>query len=104
MASLVTFSINLDKIDKTKIIKGKNNWLPLTLAINDEVDQYGNQGPVYHSQSKEEREAKQDRIFLGNAKVIWTNGENVDKAPWNEGGAPIPPAAPSLPEDDDLPF
>jgi len=104
MASLVTFSINLDKIDKSKIIKGKNNWLPLTLAINDEVDQYGNQGPVYHSQSKEEREAKQDRTFLGNAKVIWTNGENVDKAPWNEGGSGSGPAAPVDNGDDDLPF
>ena len=103
MASIINFSIDLNKIPKEKIIIGKKGkYLPVTLSINDEVDQYGNQGPVVVGQSKEEREAKADKVYLGNAKVIWTNGNNVDRAPYEENGqaAAAPPPAPV----DDLPF
>ncbi len=55
MASIIKFSIDLNKIPKDKIINGKKGkYLPMTLTINDEVDQYGNQGPVVIEQSKEE--------------------------------------------------
>jgi hypothetical protein len=105
MASIIKFSIDLNKIPKDKIIKGKKGqYLPMTLTVNDEVDQYGNQGPVVVEQSKEEREGKVDKVYLGNAKVVWTNGENVDKAPWNDTqtGGSQKTLAPA--DDDDLPF
>ena len=61
-----------------------------------------NQGPVILEQSKEERDAKTAKIYLGNVKVVWSNGQNVDAAPRedNRGGmsAPAPSAV------DDLPF
>ncbi len=102
MASIIKFSINLDKIPKDKIINGKKGkYLPMTVTINDELDAYGNQGPVVVEQSKEEREAKTDKVYLGNAKVVWTNGTNVEKAPYQEQGAP---AAAAVEDDDDLPF
>lgn len=102
MASIVAFSINLDKIPKGKIINGKKGkYLPMTVTLNDEIDQYGNQGPVVVEQSKEEREAKADKVYLGNAKVVWTNGTNVEKAPYQEQGAP---ASAPAPVEDDLPF
>ena len=73
MASIINFSIDLNKIPKDKIIIGKKGkYLPLTLTINDEVDNYGNQGPVIVAMSKEEREAGAEKLYLGNAKVIWT--------------------------------
>lgn len=104
MASIVKFSIDLNKIPKDKIIEGKKGkYLPMTLTINDEVDQYGNQGPVVVEQSKEEREAKVDKVYLGNAKVVWTNGTNVEKAPWQEQGASAA-ATPPVDDNDDLPF
>lgn len=103
MASIVKFSINLDKIPKDKIIAGKKGkYFPMTLTLNDEVDAYGNQGPVLVEQSKEEREGGTEKIYLGNAKVVWTNGTNVDKAPWNDGGAAAAPAVADV--EDDLPF
>ena len=53
-------------------------------------------------QSKEEREAKSEKVYLGNAKVVWTNGDNVDVAPReNAAAAPPPPQAQPV---DDLPF
>ena len=51
MASLITASINLSKIDKSKIIEGKKGqYLPITISLNDDLDQFGNQGNMTISQ------------------------------------------------------
>jgi hypothetical protein len=106
MASIIKTSIDLTKIPKDKIIDGKKGkYLPVTITLNDEVDQFGNQGPVIVSQSKEEREGKVDKVYLGNVQVVWTNGENVPAAPRDGGPAPVQQAAPApAVADDDLPF
>ena len=39
-------------------------------------------------QSKEEREAKVAKTYLGNCKVVWTNGVFPDKIPYEGGGQP----------------
>ena len=104
MASIIKASINLNEIPKHKIIDGKKGkYLPITITLNDEVDQFGNQGPIQVEQSKEERESKAQKVYLGNVKVVWTNGQNVNTAPRTDGqqSAPAQPAAaPSY----DLPF
>ena len=59
MASIIKASINLSEIPKDKIIEGKKGkYLPITITINDEPDQFGNQGPIVVAQTKEERDAK----------------------------------------------
>ena len=69
MAGIIKASINLNAIDKSKIIEGKKGkYLPITITVNDEPDQFGNQGPVCIEQSKEEREAKVAKTYLGNVK------------------------------------
>ena len=57
--------------------------------------------PVVVEQTKEERDAKTPKTYLGNVKVVWTDGNNVSTAPRdNQPAAPAPaPAA-----EDDLPF
>ncbi len=105
MASILKANLNLAAIPKDKIYKGKKgSYLPITITINDELGNYGDNGPIIVEQSKEEREAKADKTYLGNVKVVWTNGTNVATAP-REGGAVAPPpqAAPAA-VDDDLPF
>ena len=108
MASIIKANINLNNIPKDKIYHGKKGkYLPITITINDELGNYGDNGPIIVEQSKEERDAKVDKVYLGNVKVVWTNGNNVDTAP-KEGGsagsaAPPPQAAPVAAEDD-LPF
>jgi hypothetical protein len=96
MASIIKASINLNEIPKHKIIDGKKGkYLPITITINDEVDQFGNQGPIMVEQSKEERESKAAKVYLGNVKVVWTNGTNVEAAPRTDGqSAPSPQRAP----------
>jgi hypothetical protein len=107
MASIIATSIDLNKIPKDKIINGKKGkYLPITITLNDELDNFGNNGPVTVQQSKEERESKSDKIYLGNVKVVWTNGNNVDAAPRDSGDAMMsaPPQRAQSPIDDDLPF
>jgi len=77
MSSLIGLSIDLTKIDKSKLVNGK--YLNLTLSVQDEVNAYGQNASAYHEQSKEEREAKVNRNYIGNGKVIWTDG-NIVKA------------------------
>ena len=64
MNSIINLSINLDKIDKSKIVTGKKGkYLNLTVGSNrDGEDQFGNTHYVFQSQSKEEREAKNEGI------------------------------------------
>ena len=70
MASIIKASINLNEIPKDKIIIGKKGkYLPITITLNDEVDQFGNQGPVIVSQSKDERDAKTEKVYLGNLNI-----------------------------------
>ena len=100
MAGIIKANINLNNIPKEKIYKGKKgNYLTLAITVNDEPDQFGNQGPVIVDQTKEEREAKVEKTYLGNVKVVWTNGTfpepNFDNAP--------PQEKPKV-EAEDLPF
>ena len=103
MASIIKASIDLNKIPKEKIFVGKKGkYLPITITLNDELDQFGNQGPVVVEQTKEEREAKAPKTYLGNVKIVWTNGENVDTPP--RDGAPAPAPVAKTEVEEDLPF
>ena len=104
MAGIINTSINLTMIPKDKVIQGKKGkYLPITITINDELDQFNNQGPIIVAQTKEEREAKQGKTYLGNVQVVWTNGEKVAAAPRDGVPASAQPAAPAA-EEVDLPF
>ena len=104
MASIIKASINLSEIPKDKIYVGKKGkYLPITITLNDDVDQFGNQGPVVVEQTKEERESKSAKTYLGNVKVVWTNGQNVDRAPM-DNNQPAAQAAPTPVAKEDLPF
>jgi len=106
MASIIKTSIDLTKIDKSKIIDGKKGkYLPITITLNDELDQFGNNGPVIVQQSKEEREAKTEKVYLGNVKVVWTNGENVSVPPRDDQPQQSNvEVLQSIAKEDDLPF
>jgi len=78
MSSIVSASIDLTKIEESKIIeKNGKRWLNLTISINDTTDTYGNNASVSINQSVEERTAKAPKTYLGNAKVIWTDGKII---------------------------
>ena len=104
MASIISGNINLSKIDKSKIYEGKKGkYYPVTVVINNEVGEYGDSGYIMTEQTKEQREAKEQKSYLGNVKVIWTDGQNVSTA-----DKPVQAAMqmhqPAQTEEPDLPF
>jgi hypothetical protein len=61
----------VSKIDKSKLFKGeKGTYLDAVVFLNDEKDQYGNNGMITQSVSKEEREKGGKGVILGNAKIV----------------------------------
>ena len=107
MASIISANIDLTKIDKSKIYEGKKGkYYPVTIVLNDEPGQYGDSGYIQTEQTKEERDNKAPKSYLGNVKVAWTNGNFPDKAPYEGDGKPLQmdkaPQASANP--DDLPF
>ena len=54
-------------------------------------------------QTKEEREAKVAKTYLGNVKVVWTNGDNVNAAPRTDQPQQAQ-VQPKQEVEDDLPF
>ena len=102
MAGLINLSINLDTLDKTKVIVGKKGkYYPVTLSLNDET-KFGNNVTMFDSQTKEQRDAKEAKNYLGNGKVIWTDG-NIALAEKEEQGQ-APAKAVQAASADDLPF
>ena len=74
MSAIINLSIDVTKIDKTKLVDGK--YLNTQVFINDET-KYGNNVSMAYSQSKEERDNKAKKEYFANGKVVWT--DNVIK-------------------------
>lgn len=81
MAGIINFSIDLSKVNKEKLKDGK--YLNGTMKINDEVNDYGQNAQIFHSQTKEERSSEAKKEYFGNGKVVWTDG-SMQKAPWKD--------------------
>ena len=94
MKKTISLSINVEKIEKERLYKGKKGtYLDAVLFYNSEKDQYDQNGFIVQSVSKEEREAGTKGNILGNAKELG-------------GGSNEPPVDMDAVEDldDDLPF
>jgi hypothetical protein len=83
----VSIKIDLTKIDKSKLFRGnKGTYLDLTTFIDTDVKgQYGDNGFISQSLSKEEREAGGQGVILGNSTVFYT-----DAPPQQQRQAPPP--------------
>lgn len=77
MSALINFSIDLNKIPKSAInSKNGKAYINLTMSCNDET-RYGNNTSVSVRQTKEERDSKSAKQYIGNGQVVWTNGTVV---------------------------
>ena len=76
MSSIINLSIRVDKLPKEKFVMGKDGavYYNCTLSINDDANQWGQNVSLTDSQTKEEREAKKSKNYLGNGNVVWTDG------------------------------
>ena len=79
---IISFSIDLAKLDKSKITKTEKGqqFYQLTAIVNDSADKYGKDVQIIEPQTKADREAKNPRIFLGNGKVVFSNYNQSSQA------------------------
>lgn len=102
MADFITASICLDKIPKDagyiKIGKDGKKYISIVIAEGKEPDAFDNTHYIYLSQTKEQREAKEKKIYLGNGKAYQPKTTPVSV----ENVAEMPAATAA--DIDDLPF
>ncbi len=99
MASILTIGINKDKIQFNE--KG---WANVTVVVNDETNQYGQNVSASMNQTKEQREAKEAKNYIGNGKVVWTSDGTISKADFVESGTVASEQSTAGRETPDLPF
>lgn len=103
MGTLINVSLDVTKITKGRLKQGKKGqmYLDLTISVDDKTNDYGQNVSAYEAQSQDERKSKEQRNYLGNGKVVWTDG-NVSVAEKKEETK----KAVSVEDDDDpdLPF
>ncbi len=51
------------------------SYKKLTLSISDTTDKFGNNISIYEEQTKEQRDAKTPKSYVGNGKVFWTDNK-----------------------------
>lgn len=75
MSTLVSTYFGLDKLKtlvQTLEKKGEKG-VGITVAISDEMNQYGQNVKVFVSQSKEQRDANAKKFYVANGEVIWSD-------------------------------
>ena len=113
MAQIISASIDVTKIDKTRLkeVKKKDGsiakYLDISIVVNDAEDQFGNICSISEGQTKDERESKATKNYLGNGKRVWS--DNAIQAPVQQQSQSSSQSKsnylPTFSEDkDDLPF
>lgn len=77
MSALINLSLRVDKLPKQNFIAGKDGrvYCNVTVSVNDDSNQYGQNVKCFVPQTQEEREAKKPKEYLGDGKVFWNNGQ-----------------------------
>ena len=99
MADFITASICVSKIPREaiKVAENGQKYISIVIAEGKEPDAYGNTHYITLSQTKEQREAKEKKVYIGNGKAYQPKASTPVSA---EDIA----AMPSVTEADDLPF
>jgi hypothetical protein len=95
----INIGINLSKIEKDRVTTDKNGnkWMNLTTWVDTDVkDQYGNNGFISQSTTKEERDNGVQTTILGNSEVFFPRDESSSRS--------RPVAQDDGKDIDDLPF
>ena len=99
MSGIISIGLNKDKIQFNE--KG---WANVTLFVDNETNEYGQNVSAVMEQSKEQREAKEARTYIGNGRVVFTNDGSLVAAERKDEGVTAAEQSQSGRETPDLPF
>lgn len=79
MSELINVGICLSDIPKDRIKRAENGKVYANIVVSErrEPDQYGNTHTIYMYQTKEERDAKANRSYIGQGKTVVFNSINT---------------------------
>lgn len=102
MSSLSSLYIKKEVLETLlKVVNQKGEkGVDITISINEESNQYSQNISSYVSQTKEQREAKKEKFYVGNGKVFWTDGKITLATKKEE----VHEAKPITEPESDLPF
>ena len=90
MKKTIKLKIDVSKIDKSKLFQGaKGTYLDAVLFLNDQVDQYGNNGMIVQSVTKEEREQGVKGAILGNSSPVGQQQPQQEQTAQQQDGLPF---------------
>ena len=100
---MITISVCLTDLPKEAIQTGKNGkkYINLVCDKRKAESQFGETHTLYVSQTKEQREAKEDKVYVGGGKEYVFGSSN--EQPKTQATQPKPKAEPQV-DDDSLPF
>ena len=104
MSSLSNVYIKKETLEvllKTLSAKGEKG-ISIDISINETSNDYGQNLSAYVSQTKEQRDAKTPRYYIGNGKCFWTDG--VIKVAEKKAEVHNAEVIDSKAENNDLPF
>lgn len=111
MAILANVYFKLDKLKEIVRTLENNNekGVSVALSINDEINGYNQNISAYVSQTKEQRDAKESKNYVGNGSVIWTDGTvtvvtKKDSQYKQQASTPTQSKPTAEGDKDDLPF
>ena len=86
----------MSALGQISLKQNDGSYKNLTISISDSTNPYGQNISIYEEQTKEEREAKKPRTYVGNGKIFWTDGNvSVAEKKQTQGASQ---------DDDGLPF
>ena len=113
MSGRINLSLNLKKIgdavraghSAVKIDKNGNKFLSVTVWVNSETDQYGNDSSIQLNSTKE-KQAEEPKVYVGNGKSTLQPAEPVakDATVYDHKAAIIDRSKQNADVQDDLPF
>jgi hypothetical protein len=77
MSSLNSLYLKLSTLkEMVDVLERKQeNGIELTISINDTTNNYNQNISAFVAQTKEQREAKTNKFYVGNGRTVWTDGK-----------------------------
>ncbi len=84
---IIACSIDLSKLDKSRIkthdkdgnpYKNGAKYYEFSVLLSSEPDKFGHHASIVESQTKEEREAKTAKKYIGNGKTVFSNSKEKE--------------------------
>lgn len=89
---MIVVSICLSDIPENKRNVGKNGKVYASVVVDEKrngADDWGNTHSVYMNQTKEERQARVDKIWVGQGKEFVFSGSRPARAHEDDGDLPV---------------